>query len=222
MSASVRIAPGWKAKLKATFEEPYFVKLVNDLKEAYQKEQVYPPPKALFSAFDCCDYDQVKVVILGQDPYHGRGQANGCCFAVSRGVPLPPSLLNILKEVSRDLGQPVAVDGDLIRWAKQGVLLLNAILTVVHGRPGSHQKIGWERFTDQVIALLSKENKGLVFLLWGSYAQQKGKFIDRERHLVLTTSHPSPLSAHRGFLGAGHFSKANAYLVAQGKTPINW
>ena len=222
MSTQVTIAPGWKAQLAQTFATPYFASLVDFVKKAYQKERVYPQPKAIFRAFDCCDYDKVKVVILGQDPYHGPGQADGCCFSVPKGIALPPSLCNIFQEISQDLGLPLAQDGDLSRWATQGVLLLNATLTVAHGRAGSHQKIGWERFTDEVVALLAKQKEGLVFLLWGSYAQQKGAFIDQVSHLVLTTSHPSPLAAHRGFLGCAHFSKTNAYLIKQGKQPINW
>ncbi len=181
-----------------------------------------PPAAKIFAAFDACPFDKVKVVILGQDPYHGPGQANGLCFSVNPGVRMPPSLVNIFKEVSADTGAPMPADGDLSRWARQGVLLLNATLTVEANRAGSHQGQGWEQFTDEVISRLSRDRDHLVFILWGSYAIRKSALIDQTRHLVLTSPHPSPLSAHRGFFGNHHFSRANAYLAASGETPVAW
>ncbi len=192
------------------------------MREQYASRQVFPPGGRIFAAFDACAFEDVKVVILGQDPYHDEGQANGLCFSVSDGIPFPPSLLNIFKEVAADTGAPIPATGNLQRWADQGVLLLNSTLTVEAHRPGSHQGRGWERFTDSVISLLSQKREGLVFLLWGAYAIRKGALIDQSRHLVLTSPHPSPLSAHRGFFGNHHFSRANEYLTAQGKTPILW
>ena len=183
---------------------------------------VYPPAKLIFNAFDHCPFDKVKVVILGQDPYHGAGQANGLCFSVNKGIPFPPSLLNIFKEIQSDLGTPIPQDGDLTRWSDQGVLLLNATLTVRASQAGSHQKRGWEEFTDAAIRELASRRSGLVFILWGSYAQKKGAFIDRNKHLVLTSPHPSPLSAYQGFFGNHHFSTANRYLKEQGLSEINW
>jgi uracil-DNA glycosylase len=193
------------------------------VKEEYQNESVYPPPKYIFRAFDLCPFDEVKVVILGQDPYHGKGQANGLCFAVGDGVALPPSLQNIFKEIASDLGKPlIHTSGDLSRWARQGVLLLNATLTVRAHLAGSHQGKGWEAFTDAAVAALSKEREHLVFILWGNYARQKGAHIDRTKHLVIESAHPSPFSAANGFFGSKPFSKANAYLAEEGKEPIDW
>ena len=183
---------------------------------------MYPPASKIFAAFDACPFDKVKVVILGQDPYHGPGQANGLCFSVNPGVPYPPSLINIFKEVSSDTGAAAPSDGDLSRWARQGVFMLNSVLTVEQGRAASHASRGWETLTDAAIAALSANREHLVFLLWGSYAINKGKLIDRSKHLVLTSVHPSPLSAHRGFFGNRHFSRANEYLQAHGITPIQW
>ena len=192
------------------------------MRSQYQTETVYPPAARIFAAFDACPVDEVKVVILGQDPYHGPGQANGLCFSVAPGVQMPPSLVNIFKEVHDDTGAPIPADGDLTRWARQGVLLLNATLTVRAHQAGSHQGMGWELFTDAVIRELATSRSGLVFMLWGSYAIRKGALIDRTRHLVLTSPHPSPLSAYRGFFGNRHFSQANAWLQSHGKTPIQW
>ena len=189
---------------------------------AYASSIVYPPASRIFAAFNACPFDRTKVVILGQDPYHGAGQANGLCFSVGPGTQMPPSLINIFKEVSADTGAPYPDDGDLTRWANQGVLLLNATLTVEAGRAGSHQGRGWEEFTDEVIRRLSADRTGLVFILWGSYAIRKSALIDPTKHLILTSVHPSPLSAHRGFFGNHHFTRANAYLTAHGQTPINW
>lgn len=184
--------------------------------------RIFPPPPDIFAAFDATPFDAVKVVILGQDPYHGAGQAHGLCFSVRPGVPVPPSLDNIYKELARDVGVARPDHGCLLAWAQRGVLLLNAVLTVEEGRPGSHRGKGWEGFTDHVVDVLNREREGLVFLLWGSYAQAKGKVIDARRHRVLKAPHPSPLSAHRGFLGCGHFSAANAYLERSGTGPIDW
>ena len=220
--AEVRIAEDWKAVIGGEFSKPYFEELITFVKQEYATSQVFPAGRNIFRAFDKCPFDNVKVVIIGQDPYHGDGQANGLCFSVDDGVDFPPSLRNIFKEVSEDIGKPVPASGNLDRWAEQGVLLLNATLTVRAGQAGSHQNKGWEEFTDAAIYKLATERENLVFILWGSYAQQKGKFIDRKRHLVLTSVHPSPLSAHRGFFGNKHFSKTNAYLVSKGVEPINW
>ena len=222
MAKNVNIAPDWGEKLQAEFNQPYFSALTDFVRQEYANQTVYPPGKEIFRAFDTCGFDQVRVVIVGQDPYHGPGQANGLCFSVRKGIPLPPSLVNIMKEVSEDIGKPVPADGDLERWSRQGVLLLNATLTVRDGSPGSHQNRGWEQFTDAVIRIVSAEKKNLVFLLWGSYAQRKGAVIDRSRHLVLESPHPSPLSAYRGFFGCKHFSQANAWLVKNGMDPIDW
>lgn len=218
----VRINDQWRERLQPQFDSPYFADLAEFTRQAYGSHTVYPPAGKIFAAFDATPFDQVKVVILGQDPYHGPGQANGLCFSVNPGVAMPPSLINIFKEVSDDTGAPVPADGDLGRWARQGVLLLNATLTVDAHAPGSHQGRGWEQFTDAAIKALSDGRDNLVFMLWGSYAQRKGAVIDRDRHLVLTSPHPSPLSAHRGFFGNHHFSRANAYLAAHGQTPIQW
>ncbi|MDE6704087.1 MAG: uracil-DNA glycosylase [Muribaculaceae bacterium] len=219
---SVRIDSTWKEQLSAEWEKDYFVRLTDFVRQRYGCSTVYPPGGKIFAAFDSCPFDKVKVVILGQDPYHGPGQANGLCFSVSPGVELPPSLINIFKEVADDLGKPMPTDGNLERWARQGVLLLNATLTVEAHKAASHQGHGWEEFTDAAVRRLAEERDGLVFLLWGSYAIRKGAFIDRNRHLVLTAPHPSPLSAYRGFFGCHHFSQANAWLESHGQTPIEW
>ena len=218
----VKIAPSWKSHLSAEFEKPYFLQLIEFVKTEYNQATVYPPGKEIFKAFDRCDFDQVKVVIIGQDPYHGPGQANGLCFSVHEGVRMPPSLVNIFKEIQADLGKPIPASGNLERWAEQGVLLLNATLTVRASSPGSHQNKGWEAFTDAVIKTISDQKENLVFLLWGAYAQKKGEIIDRNKHLVLMSAHPSPFSADRGFFGCKHFSKANAYLKSKGLKEIDW
>lgn len=218
----VRINPSWERQLAAEWDAPYFKTLTDFVRDSYGRTTVYPPAGRIFAAFDACPFDEVKVVILGQDPYHGPGQANGLCFSVADGVEMPPSLVNIFKEVSDDTGAPMPATGNLERWARQGVLLLNATLTVEAHRAGSHQGRGWEEFTDAAVRRLATEREGLVFMLWGSFAQRKGAFIDRERHLVLSSPHPSPLSAYRGFFGNHHFSQANAYLTAHGKEPVKW
>ncbi len=219
---TVNIEPSWYLKLKDEFEKPYFAKLVEFVKSEYAQTRVFPPGKLIFNAFDKCPFDQVKVVILGQDPYHGPGQAHGLCFSVPDGIEFPPSLQNIFKEINADLGIPVPVNGNLERWASQGVFLLNATLTVRAHQAGSHQGKGWETFTDRVVHLLAEEKEHLVFLLWGAYAQNKGQFIDTGRHLVLRSVHPSPLSASRGFFGNHHFSLANKYLLMHGIEPVKW
>ena len=220
---SVKIEQSWKEVLANEFEKDYFTKLIQFVKEEYNgATPIYPPAKLIFNAFDHCPFDKVKVVILGQDPYHGAGQANGLCFTVNKGIPFPPSLLNIFKEIEKDLGTPIPQDGDLTRWSDQGVLLLNATLTVRASQAGSHQRRGWEEFTDAAIRELASRRSGIVFILWGSYAQKKGAFIDRSKHLVLSSPHPSPLSAYQGFFGNHHFSTANKYLREQGKSEIIW
>jgi len=220
---TVQIHSSWEKILQKEFEAPYFLRLVQFIKKAYREERCYPPGKFIFHCFDACPFDAVKVVLLGQDPYHGVGQAHGLCFSVPEGVSHPPSLVNIFKELKNDLGKDYPPNGNLNHWAAQGVLLLNATLTVAANRAGSHQNQGWELFTDAVIGALSQHREGLVFLLWGNYAKQKGKHIDRSKHLVLEAGHPSPLSANRGlWFGNGHFSKTNAYLNQQGQTPIVW
>ncbi len=219
---NVKIEQSWQKALAAEWQKEYFVRLAEFVRHAYSSGTVFPPGRQIFAAFDACPFDKVKVVILGQDPYHDVGQANGLCFSVNSGTPLPPSLINIFKEVADDTGSPIATDGDLSRWARQGVLLLNATLTVEAHHPGSHQRRGWEDFTDEVVTRLANDRTGLVFMLWGSYAQRKGALIDRTRHLVLTSPHPSPLSAHRGFFGNHHFTRANEYLTQQGLSPIQW
>ncbi|MFW5761942.1 MAG: uracil-DNA glycosylase [Cyclobacteriaceae bacterium] len=219
---NVAIEQSWKTKLAQQFDLPYFSDLVEFVKNEYQYYKVYPPGRLIFNAFSHCAFDQTKVVIIGQDPYHGMGQANGLCFSVNDDIPIPPSLLNIFKEIKSDLGKEVPATGNLERWAAQGVLLLNATLTVRANSPGSHQNKGWEQFTDQVIKTLSDEKRNLVFLLWGAYAQRKGEIIDRSRHLVLTSAHPSPFSANRGFFGCRHFSKTNDYLKKNNVQEINW
>lgn len=219
----IRLEPGWKARLLDVLTGAPMQALSAFLRaELAAGKTLYPPPAQIFAALDATPFDQVKVVILGQDPYHGPGQAHGLCFSVRPGVPVPPSLQNIFKEIQSDLGLAVPRHGDLRSWAQQGVLLLNAVLTVERGRAGAHQGRGWEAFTDAVIDRLNREREGLVFLLWGSPAQAKGRLVDRQRHLVLTAPHPSPLSAHRGFLGCRHFSRANDWLRARGQAPIDW
>ena len=219
----VKLEPSWKARVGDWFERDDMRALSAFLRERKAAgARIYPPGPQIFAAFDATPFDRVKVVVLGQDPYHGPGQAHGLCFSVQPGVTVPPSLENIYKEIHRDLGLPRPDHGYLMAWAHQGVLLLNAVLTVEDGRAGSHQGKGWEGFTDHVVDVLNREREGLVFLLWGSYAQAKGKVIDPRRHRVLKAPHPSPLSAHRGFIGCGHFSAANEYLSRQGQTPIGW
>lgn len=222
MATVIKLEESWKQHLEFEFEKPYFQQLINFVKAEYQTTQVYPPGKEIFHAFDLCRLPDVRVVILGQDPYHGPGQANGLCFSVREGLTFPPSLLNIFKEIKADLGRPIPTSGNLDRWARQGVLLLNATLTVRKSEPGSHQNKGWEVFTDEVIRLVSTLREHVVFMLWGAYAQKKGAVIDGSRHLVLSSPHPSPFSADRGFFGSRHFSKANAYLEQHGLKPINW
>lgn len=219
---NVRIDESWRQVLQHEFDKPYFELLTNFVRHAYRTTQCFPPAGQIFRAFDLCPFDKVRVVIIGQDPYHDFNQAHGLCFSVQEGGPIPPSLVNIYKEIQRDLGKPIPTSGNLTHWAEQGVLLLNATLTVEAHRAGSHQGKGWEELTDAAIQALNSKRSNIVFMLWGSYAQRKGQFIDRDRHLVLTTVHPSPLSAYRGFIGCGHFSQANAYLQQHGQAPINW
>jgi uracil-DNA glycosylase len=220
---TIRLEPNWKTHLEDEFAQPYMAALRAFLLERKQAGAVvYPPGALIFNALDSTPFDEVKVVILGQDPYHGPGQAHGLCFSVRQGVAPPPSLVNIFKEIEDDLGIGRPAGGDLGHWAEQGVLLLNAVLTVERGQAGAHQGKGWERFTDRVVKELNEKRDGLVFLLWGSYALKKGAVIDRQRHLVLSAPHPSPLSAHRGFFGCRHFSKTNRYLQQQDLSPIDW
>ena len=219
----VKIEQSWKKRLEPEFEKPYFTELTNFVREEYSTKQIFPPARQIFNTFNYCSFDDCKVVILGQDPYHGLGQANGLCFSVNDGVRIPPSLVNIFKEIQNDLGQPIPKTGNLERWAKQGVLLLNATLTVESGKAGSHQNKGWERFTDAVVKCVSDEKKNVVFMLWGRYAQDKGSIIKTEDHFVLKSKHPSPMSANGGgWFGNNHFSKANAFLESKGLEPINW
>ncbi len=219
----IRLEPGWKSRLLDAFASPSMQSLRAFLMAERQRgKRVYPPARRIFAAFDATPFDQVKVVILGQDPYHGPGQAHGLCFSVPPGVPVPPSLRNIYAEIERDLHIPPPDHGCLLPWARQGVLLLNAVLTVEHARAGSHQGKGWEAFTDHAIRALAEERENLVFMLWGSYAQKKGQIIDARRHRVLRAPHPSPLSAFRGFIGCGHFSAANAFLTRNGQAPVDW
>jgi uracil-DNA glycosylase len=222
MRADVKIDPSWKDILKTEFEQPYFDELAQFVRNEYQTQTVYPPGKEIFRAFDVCHYDQTRVVIIGQDPYHGAGQANGLCFSVRNEVKMPPSLVNIFKEIASDLGKMIPSSGNLERWALQGVLLLNATLTVRGSAPGSHQNKGWETFTDAVIRKISEDKLNIVFILWGSYAQKKGEVIDRSKHLVLSSAHPSPFSAHNGFFGSRPFSKTNDYLRKHGLGEIDW
>lgn len=219
---NVKIEKSWRDALKDEFQADYFKSLAQFVKEEYKDTTVYPPPGKIFAAFDSSPIEKTKVVVLGQDPYHGPKQANGLCFSVSEEVSIPPSLQNIYKEIEDDTGVKMPADGNLERWAKQGVLLLNATLTVRAGQAGSHQKKGWEEFTDAAIKYLAENKQNLVFLLWGKYAQDKGEFIDRDKHLVLAAAHPSPFSADRGFFGCRHFSKTNAYLIFHDKEPIDW
>lgn len=218
----VKIESSWKDLLKDEFTKPYFQQLTGFVKHEYASHKIYPPGKLIFAAFDYCKLEDLKVVILGQDPYHGDGQANGLCFSVNDGIKSPPSLVNIFKEIKSDLGKPIPSSGNLERWAKQGILLLNATLTVRANTPGSHQNKGWETFTDEVIEQISKAQEGIVFLLWGAYAQKKAALIDESKHLILMAPHPSPFSADRGFFGCKHFSKTNQYLTSKGKKEIDW
>jgi len=218
----VRIQESWKTLLQEEFKKPYFQELTDFVKQEYQVKTIYPHPTNIFRAFDLCPFDQVKVVLLGQDPYHGPGQAHGLCFSVNKGIPTPPSLQNIYKEIQNDVGNAIPPSGDLERWARQGVLLLNATLTVVARRAGSHQRKGWEEFTDSVIRMISSQKDHVVFLLWGNFAKSKASLIDSSKHLILTAPHPSPLSAHSGFFGCKHFSKTNEYLKSQGLRGVEW
>lgn len=218
----VKIEESWKKELHDEWSKDYFVRLTNFVRNEYATKQIFPPGRQIFAAFNATPFNEVKVVILGQDPYHDVGQANGLCFSVNDGIQFPPSLRNIFQEIHNDIGSPIPQSGDLTRWAKQGVLLLNATLTVEAHKAASHQRLGWEQFTDEVISHLSNHRQNLVFILWGSYAISKRSLIDPDKHLILTSVHPSPLSAYRGFFGNKHFSKANNYLVEHGKTPITW
>ena len=218
----VRIDESWREVLQTEFDKPYFELLTDFVRHAYRTTQCFPPAGQIFRAFDLCPFDKVRVVIICQDPYHDINQAHGLCFSVQEGVKIPPSLENIYKELNRDLGKPIPSSGNLTHWAEQGVLLLNATLTVEAHKAGSHQGKGWEELTDAAIMALNEKREKIVFMLWGSYAQRKGQYIDRRKHLVLTAVHPSPLSAYRGFIGCGHFSQANNYLLQHGQTPINW
>jgi uracil-DNA glycosylase len=218
----VRIDESWREVLQTEFDKPYFELLTDFVRHAYRTTQCFPPAGQIFRAFDLCPFDKVRVVIIGQDPYHDVNQAHGLCFSVQDGIPAPPSLVNIYKELNRDLGKTIPSSGNLTHWAEQGVLLLNATLTVEAHKAGSHQGKGWEELTDAAIQALNQKREKIVFMLWGSYAQRKGKYIDRRKHLVLEAVHPSPLSAYRGFIGCGHFSQANNYLMQHGLTPIAW
>ncbi len=220
--AEVRIAEGWKEILNDEFSKPYFEQLVKFVKEEYATREIFPKGSNIFRAFDKCPLDRLKVVIIGQDPYHGPGQANGLCFSVGEGVPFPPSLQNIFKEVESDTGTPIPQSGELDRWAEQGVLMLNAVLTVRAHEAASHAGRGWEQFTDAVVRAIAERKEGVVYMLWGSYAQKKGAIADPRRNLILRAVHPSPLSAYRGFFGCKHFSQANDYLRSIGKEPIIW
>lgn len=218
----VKIEESWKKRLQTEFDKDYFTGLTDFVREEYKQTTVYPPGKFIFNAFNLCPFDRVKVVIIGQDPYHGPGQAHGLCFSVNDGIAFPPSLVNIFKEIQSDTNSPLPTSGNLTRWAEQGVLLLNATLTVRAHQAGSHQRKGWEEFTDAAIRILAEEKEHLVFILWGAYAQKKGAFINRDKHLVLASAHPSPLSAYNGFFGNKHFSRTNDYLIAHGESPIVW
>ncbi|MBP9669283.1 MAG: uracil-DNA glycosylase [Candidatus Pacebacteria bacterium] len=220
--SSVRIHPSWKEQLATEFAQPYFHELSTFVRNEYETKVVFPSPKNVFRAFDLCPFNEVKVVILGQDPYHGPKQAHGLSFSVEGGVRNPPSLQNIFKEIAADVGHPVNQDGDLTRWAQQGVLLINATLTVRRGEAGSHQGKGWEAFTDAAIQVLSEKREHIVFLLWGNYARHKKELIDTRKHVVLEAAHPSPFSAHSGFFGCKHFSRANGHLQEWGMVPIEW
>jgi len=218
----VQIEESWKTRLQTEFDKDYFKNLTHFVRDEYKRTPVYPPGKLIFNAFNLCPFNEVKVVIIGQDPYHGPGQAHGLCFSVNDGVSFPPSLINIFKEIKNDIGTDAPTSGNLTRWANQGVLLLNATLTVRARQAGSHQNKGWETFTDAAIRTLAEQREHLVFILWGAYAQKKGAFINREKHLVLSSAHPSPLSAYNGFFGNKHFSQTNAYLKAHGEKEIIW
>jgi uracil-DNA glycosylase len=218
----VKIEPSWKNRLQPEFDKPYFKNLVEFVKNECQKHTIYPPGALIFNAFELCPFDEVKVVILGQDPYHGPGQAHGLCFSVKDGIAFPPSLRNIFKEIENDMGIPIPKSGNLTRWATQGVLLLNATLTVQANLAGSHQKKGWETFTDEIIRTIANTKEHVVFILWGAYAQQKKTMIDDKKHMILESVHPSPLSAQRGFFGNHHFSKTNQFLIKNGIKPIDW
>ena len=218
----VKIEKSWQEVLQPEFDKPYFESLVGFVKQEYASRTIFPPAGQIFSAFNTCPFSDVKVVILGQDPYHGPGQAHGLCFSVNDGIPFPPSLQNIFKEISSDLGLQIPSSGNLTRWAEQGVLLLNATLTVRASQAGSHQGKGWEEFTDSVIKIISEKAENVVFILWGSYAIKKKSLINASKHCILTAPHPSPLSSYRGFFGCKHFSKTNTYLTSKGKTPIEW
>lgn len=222
MADDVKIAPSWKNYLGGEFQKDYFRQLIDFVRSEYKTQTVYPPGREIFRVFDCAGFEDVRVVIIGQDPYHGPGQANGLCFSVRDGVTFPPSLRNIFKEIQNDLGKSIPASGDLERWAQQGVLLLNATLTVRASAAGSHQNKGWEQFTDAAIKAISDNKSNVVFLLWGAYAQKKGEIIDRNKHLVLMSAHPSPFSADRGFFGNKHFSKTNEYLKSKGLKEIEW
>ena len=223
LKQQIEMEPQWLSVMQDEFAQPYMQVLRDFLIERKKANiTIFPPGKQYFTAFNATPFENVKVVILGQDPYHGPGQAHGLCFSVLPGMPLPPSLVNIFKEINNDLNIPRPDNGYLLPWAEQGVFMLNAVLTVEQGRANAHQGKGWEQFTDAAIQQLSERRDSLVFLLWGSYAQKKGQFIDNNKHLILKCPHPSPLSAHRGFLGCQHFSKTNAYLLSKGKTPIDW
>lgn len=218
----VKIEKSWQEVLQTEFDKPYFENLVGFVKQEYASNTIFPPAGQIFNAFNTCPFNNVKVVILGQDPYHGPGQAHGLCFSVNDGIQFPPSLQNIFKEITSDLGIPAPKTGNLTRWAEQGVLLLNATLTVRASQAGSHQGKGWEEFTDAVIKTISEKAENVVFILWGSYAIKKKSLINASKHCILTAPHPSPLSSYRGFFGCKHFSQTNAYLATQGKTPIEW
>ena len=219
----VKIHQSWEKEIGEVFLMPYFKNLADFVRDAYKTSRCYPPAKLIFAAFDSCPFEDVKVVILGQDPYHGPGQAEGLCFSVPDGISHPPSLVNIFKEIENDIGTPYPISGSLVHWAKQGVFLLNATLTVQAHQAGSHQKKGWETFTDKVIQTISSKKEGVVFLLWGGFAKQKSKLIDTSNHLILSSGHPSPLSANRGYwFGNKHFSRCNEYLKSRGASPINW
>jgi uracil-DNA glycosylase len=222
LMSTVNIEPSWGKRLKQEFLADYFINLTHFIKEEKKSQQIYPPGSLIFKAFDACPFEHVKVVIIGQDPYHGLGQAHGLCFSVPEGVKPPPSLVNIFKELQSDIGKEIPRSGNLEHWAAQGVLLLNATLTVRANAAGSHQNKGWEEFTDAVIRVINEEKSHVVFLLWGAYAQKKGSMIDTNKHLVLKAPHPSPFSAHTGFLGCRHFSQTNAYLKAQGLESVEW
>lgn len=219
---TINIEKSWGKIFQEEFEKQYFKDLTTFVKEEYSQHKIYPPGKNIFYAYDKCPFDNVKVVIIGQDPYHGENQAHGLCFSVNNGIKHPPSLVNIFKEIKQDIGNEIPKSGNLNHWAEQGVLMINATLTVRAHNAGSHQNMGWEKFTDATIRAVAEKKENVVFLLWGSYAQKKGAFIDKKKHLVLESPHPSPLSAYRGFFGNKHFSKTNKYLTKNGKETIRW